>query len=289
MQEAPYLKNRTHANTRLSSGWLSNKLKSRGRILSHYKDGCALSDKTRILVASFISQVPKSLRNRSNIFNKMVNSIINGVKINRFGFTFYLTALDDLLHTHQNFENEIKEWFQVKKDEVFLDVGANIGRYSILMAKKVKQIFSFEPSSRTFLALVRNIKINNLENVHPFPFALWNKDGIETLYIKERSGLSSLITKDRCIREEKIRTKTLDGLINALQIERIDLVKIDVEDSEKKVLEGMSETLQLFKPRLIIEVKKNNKEWIDHFLQEIGYTMKTKEGINRLYLWDGQC
>ena len=278
MEKAPHLKSHARVNTWLSGGWLSNKLISRRRILASYKDGSALLDKIRILVASFIVQVPKSLRDRFNLFNKLVNYIVNGVKVNRLGFTFYLTALDDLLHTHRDFEKEIKGWFQVKEDEVFLDVGANIGRYSILLAKKVKQIFSFEPCSKTFLALVRNIEINNLKNVHPFPFALWNRDGVETLYIKERSGLSSIIIKDHSIREERIITKTLDGLINILQLTRVDLVKIDVENSEKKVLSGMRKTLPLFKPRLIIEVKKNNKEWIERFLQNIGYAMKGKEG-----------
>ena len=286
MEAMPHF-NRRAENTRLSGGWLSNKLKSRRRILVHYKDGSTLSDKTRILVASFIAQVPKRLRDRSKIFNKMVSCIINGVKINRLGYKFHLTALDDLRHTHRDFEKEIKDWFKVEEDEVFLDVGANIGRYSILLSKNLDRVYAFEPSSKTFSALVKNIKINGLTNVFPFPIALWNKDGIESLYIKERSGTSSLITKE-CLREERIITKTLDSLIHELQVTRIDLIKIDVENAEKEVLEGMDKTLRFFKPRLVVEVRKQNKEWVNSYLQEIGYIIKGKAGMNQLFMWNGQ-
>jgi len=66
------------------------------------------------------------------------------------------------------------------------------------------------------------------------------------------------------------------------------LIKIDVENAEKEVLEGMDKTLRFFKPRLVVEIRKQNKEWVDSFLQDIGYIIKGKEGMNQLFMWNGQ-
>ena len=274
------------SRTGRTRGGLAGKIRSRIRILSFYKEGCTFYDRTRILVAGLIAQIPKTLRDRFGIFNEMVCRAIDGVRVERLGFIFYLTALDDLIHTHPDFEREIRDWFDVGESGVFLDVGANIGRYSVSLAGRLDKVYAFEPSSRTFLALVRNVDVNGLVNVHALKIALWNGDGTESFYVKGRSGLGSLVRRDNSIREERITTRALDHLIDDLEIKRIDLVKIDVEGAEKEVLEGMRDTLLRFRPRLIVEVSKRNECWVNGFLGSLGYTQKGRRGMNQLYLGD---
>ena len=154
------------------------------------------------------------------------------------------------------------------------------------MGKKVGhngRVLAFEPCSETCSTLIKNIHLNGLKNVESFPIALWNKDGVHTLYTKIHTGGNSLIEDNDVIDKNVVATRTLDGLFCNLKMNKIDLIKIDVEGSEKEVLEGMKITLQLFTPRLIIEIQKGNELWVNEFLNSIGYKEQSKQGINYLY------
>ena len=139
------------------------------------------------------------------------------------------------------------------KDEIthFLDIGANIGYYSLYF-KKINNIFAFEPNKKNFLRLKENNELNNL-NIKMYNFGLSNTNSDSEIWYtnKDKMGGSAIYEKNdpalkkynyKDIIKEKILTKKLDDIID-INNSKI-LVKIDVERHEKKVLEGMNRMIK---------------------------------------------
>lgn len=129
---------------------------------------------------------------------------------------------------------------------VIFDVGANVGDYTVAVKSEFgsrAKVFCFEPSNRTYKRLIDNL--GNRENVEPYNFGLSNEEGELSLFSdKENSGLASVykrrldhfeISMEQC---EKITLKTLDGFCSENRINHINLLKLDVEGHELKVLQG---------------------------------------------------
>ena len=160
------------------------------------------------------------------------------------------------------------------KDWTVLDVGAYIGIYTLWASKRVGDkgfVVAFEPNPLVFRWLVSNIKINNIENVRALPYALGDENTKATLYIADENiEASSLIKrhlmnnpsgKYTIIGEFTVPVLTLDYIIEksaviiGKSIIYIDLVKIDVEGYELKVLRGAEKILSKgLIERFIIEV-----------------------------------
>lgn len=164
------------------------------------------------------------------------------------------------------------------KRTLFLDIGANVGTYSVTIGnlfKKTKnlKILCFEPDLENFEMLKRNIKINKLFNlVEIYNFALSNKDSwAYILHDDFNPGGSKISSK----KSSKIKTRKLDSL--SLDFNNYEIViKIDVEGHEQQVLEGSRNSLlsakkvtiaveDFIKPSIINYMLKNNFK----FLQKI--------------------
>ena len=270
---------------------LSSNIKNRIDLFRVILDGFSISDKTRLFLCALILQTPNRVREKISYFHSILHLIIRGVILRRLGFYFLVNALDDVKHhTDSNFEKEIRDWFTISDKGVFLDVGANIGRYAITLGNAIGQqgrVIAFEPCPETYSTLKYNIKLNNLKNVESFQIALWNTDGFHQFYSKYHAGGNSLVEDKEFIKKNVVLTRTLDGLLRKLNLAKIDLIKIDVEGAEKEVLEGMRDTLQLFEPRLIIEIREENKLFIDNFLNSKGYKRISRKENNYLYEKNG--
>lgn len=131
--------------------------------------------------------------------------------------------------------------------DIFVDIGANIGWYTVLASKIVGlkgRVFSFEPSTEIFNHLEKNIAINKLENVTTSKTALSNQTGEAYFNIapKNNEGIGSLISNvDVDYQQDVVKTIEFD---NYFEREKIRLVKIDVEGAEFKVLQSMKKTLR---------------------------------------------
>lgn len=153
-------------------------------------------------------------------------------------------------------------WIElVKKSDVILDIGANTGVYA-LIAKSLNppaQVFAFEPIERVFQKLEHNIRLNEFE-ITLFEYAVSNTEGTATIYDLPTEHIYSVtVNKNLNLPETeavptKIKVMRLDTLINQRNIEKIDLIKIDVETHEAEVLEGMGVYLEKFKPTMLIEI-----------------------------------
>ncbi len=91
----------------------------------------------------------------------------------------------------------IKEYLdKLKAGDNFIDVGANIGYYSLLASGKVGisgAVYSFEPSTREYKRLIDNIKLNNCSNVTPYNIALSDHSGETELHVSEgHTGLNKM-------------------------------------------------------------------------------------------------
>jgi len=153
-------------------------------------------------------------------------------------------------------------------DGVFIDIGANMGYCSLLMSKTVGEdgkVFAIEPSERDFLRLVDNVSLNRLNNVNVYRLAISDKSGNVKISIapEERSSLNTLGTAFSNKGIEELRTEeviatTLDAFIKQEEIDRIDVIKMDIEGSEFKALKGARESIEKYRPTLIVGVNKNS-------------------------------
>lgn len=149
----------------------------------------------------------------------------------------------------------ISSW--IKPDITVLDIGADIGYYTLLFAKLVGpkgKVYSFEPIPKAKWYLDENIKNNKLNNVETFSFALFDKQGhvcLEDPFIKSKINLSKKTLRKNDI---MVEMKIFDSWRPNEIIEKVDLVKIDVEGAEMNILRGMKATLQNERPSILVEV-----------------------------------
>ena len=184
--------------------------------------------------------------------------------------------------------------------DIYIDIGANSGYFSIIASKKVKdagKVFSFEPSHREYSKLLANIKRNQCTNITPINLALGDNLNLTSINIaKEHTGLNKIMVNNQRIDSNDFNQNVLImplDLISNIFNEEIMLCKIDVEGFELFVLNGMKSLLKKGKiSTLILEMSpnflSNNMQSINHIyslLKENGYISieKNKSSGNQ---WD---
>ena len=174
-------------------------------------------------------------------------------------------------------KKRMKQLLQFSKEinsEFFIDIGANIGFYSILLSKHFKQTYSFEPNKRNFQVLTKNIKTNNLNNIKLFNYGLG--ENTEELIgssntkgeLFQTSGFS--ISRNN-YEGEKVSIKKGDNIL--LFNNKTLTIKIDVEGFELFVLKGLKNTLINNYCVLQIEIWEKNKREVHNFLKSLSYEM----------------
>lgn len=154
----------------------------------------------------------------------------------------------------------------VEKDMTVLDIGANIGYYTLLAARAVGEsgrVLAFEPSPESFSLLVRNIEINGLSNVTPVQKAVSDELGRARLFLNRTNKGASRLSKPSGGGFVEVDTITLDEFLGS---DRIDLVKMDIEGWEPAAFAGMKRIL-LENPRL-----KLFTEFSPRLLEESGFS-----------------
>ena len=161
----------------------------------------------------------------------------------------------------KSYESESEEIMLklLKNSSVIFDIGAHIGWYSILLAKKNEnsKVYSFEPIPYTFDFLRRNIEENNLTNVKIFNYGLSNENQqVDFYFFPQGSVLASQKNLIDCRKSKKIKcnVKMLDSFATEEQLNSLDFLKCDVEGSELAVLQGGEKTIAKFSPIILIEL-----------------------------------
>lgn len=197
--------------------------------------------------------------------------------------------LIDYYCIHGLFENNLIQWcieIFSNKDKVFLDVGAHTGTYTISMASKFKEVYSFECQKMTYYALCGSIALSNLNNVNAIGFGLGSKEqeGEKILKIVSNDGGGSTVkeTDMPVLREEKISIRTLDSF----NIQNVGFIKIDIEGNELDMLKGSTETLKNSNyPPILFESNHPDKDVeLFNFIRNLGYNVTQLTGVYNMFL-----
>lgn len=185
------------------------------------------------------------------------------------------------------YESAEKELVSHIKPEVAIDVGAHLGSFTFLLARYARVVVAVEPDPRAAGTLASNISANGLRNVIVFPYACSSSDGKELGFKLERGVTSRVVQSGGDV---AVKSITVDAIVEALRLERVGFLKVDVEGHELEVLRGAQNTLRRHRPALLVELWLKNAGEEEELLQRLGYRLArvlTKHAIgveNRLYL-----
>lgn len=163
-------------------------------------------------------------------------------------------------------------WYFAKSSKIVVDIGANIGLFSIVAAKANinAMVYSFEPVERIYNRLLKQIKLNKIENIYPECCAVGDTSGTISLFIPEGKSMAlASSAKEGWLegsKEFKIKSYTLDDYKTEKKITKIDLIKIDVELYEYEIFMGMKKILETDKPIIFCEILLPESEGVKgHF------------------------
>ncbi len=186
-----------------------------------------------------------------SIYNYLYNRLlVDEVVLNVHGSKMITrTSADDGVSYQLLFYRTGLEKYETKLFEKLLtrgmtvvDVGANIGYYTLLAARLVGvkgRVFAFEPEPENYALLIRNIKLNDYKNIVPEKKAVSSRTGKAELFINKETGAHGFLPERENIKGvTTVETVSLDEYFKGRE-SPIDVIKIDVEGAELEVLNGM--------------------------------------------------
>jgi len=207
-------------------------------------------------------------------------------------YTFRPRTRNDLFRYTTFFTKEegTLAWIRngVREGTVFFDIGANVGLYSLYAARRADRVrvFSFEPHKINFATLAENILLNRLDHsIHPLAIPLDDKTGWFHLnYHSAESGTSmsqlghNTLSGNREFTpklKELVQAVTLDSLLDSGQIPAPDMIKVDVDGNELRILAGMKQLLQSDRgPKsLQVEINPGGRGEVLALMESCGYRL----------------
>lgn len=141
----------------------------------------------------------------------------------------------------------------IKRDMTFVDVGANVGYFTLLAASLGARVVAYEPTPEVYTRLRENIELNGLQNVTLMNAAVAEKAGTLTFHQSpDDPEANSIFGEGECI---QVQAVALDDDLSRRDIRQVDLLKIDAEGAEPLVLAGAAKLLSSeHPPVMVIEV-----------------------------------
>lgn len=186
----------------------------------------------------------------------------------------------------------------VKNSSVFVDIGANIGYYSLLASSINDRlnVIAFEPFNDACEALKLNIMYNGFRNIKVEEIALSDKAGVATLhyainkdfpgYRYQLGGKNSLVEFENTPSGKiEIFTMTLDGYAIQNELVEVDLIKMDTEATEYYILKGAEALINKCKPVILCEVLSGyNEDKLEELLLRLdyGFYQVKENGLDRI-------
>ena len=154
----------------------------------------------------------------------------------------------------------------IEKGMTILDIGANIGYYTIMMgnyAGEEGSVFAFEPEQNNFRLLEKNIQLNSMSNVYPIQKAIADKNGTVNLFINRgHRGDHRIFDSGDKRAFIEVEQTSIDEFTKGM--DRVDLIKMDIQGAEYLALKGMEKTIKK-NPDLVIVT-----EFSPHHLKKSG-------------------
>lgn len=150
----------------------------------------------------------------------------------------------------------------IKEDSIIVDVGACYGEYTLLCAKKARIVIAVEPNPYNFNLLRKGVESNRFTNVILVNKALSDNEGSMSFYIGKnhlegatlfKSKMTQELGNDIQYEEIQVKVTTLDKLLSELNINKIDILKLDAEGAERRILRGAENTLKNYNLKMLTE------------------------------------
>jgi FkbM family methyltransferase len=150
------------------------------------------------------------------------------------------------------FEREETKFFGefIQEGFVCLDIGSNVGYFSVLFASKGAKVYAFDPVRENYALLSLTVALNPNLDIELRNCAIGDESGSIDFYIPEQTSLARIRSNSEAKGEDKRTVELIT--IDQLDLPRVDVVKIDVEGAEEKVIKGMLNTLARCKPKLLM-------------------------------------
>lgn len=213
--------------------------------------------------------------------------------VERNGVTFRLDISDYMqwaLYFGVQIEPRESLYKLAKPGFIVFDIGANIGETLLGLGKVAGpngKIYGFEPSRKNYERCLENIRLNQVGNIQVTQVAVSDVcDELTLLNIFENNAGGAKIGSSSVSIEgaEKVSAITLDDFVRENGIEKLDLIKIDIEGFELRALKGALNTIQKFKPILFVELDDRLQEeqgasakGLVSFIRSLGYNLQNAE------------
>jgi|SoimicMinimDraft_17_1059745.scaffolds.fasta_scaffold09570_1 FkbM family methyltransferase len=172
-------------------------------------------------------------------------------------------------------EPDTVEWIRsLPAGEVFYDVGANIGLYTMLAAKQGLRVYAFEPEAQNYAVLIRNLAMNKFPKATAvaFPFCLSDGQFVDTLRLSSLTPGGSchsfasdknykMVEKEWAYEQGSV-SFSLDSLIFEIGMPQPQHIKVDVDGFENKVIYGAARTLENVRT-ILVELDSGNSEHME--------------------------
>ena len=163
-----------------------------------------------------------------------------------------------------SYEPESREIFRavLPAGGVAVDIGANVGWHTLLMARLVGEgvrVLAAEANPSVRMQLDANLKLNRFRQVEVIPYAIANSEGTVAFHAPAAddpdSGNGYLVAGATTAQGAiiQVEARRLDDILPVARIERLDLLKIDVEGFEWPVLQGADQTVGKYRPHIVFE------------------------------------
>lgn len=151
---------------------------------------------------------------------------------------------------------------RLRPDDCVIDVGANIGAFSLRCAKRVIEgrVFSFEPDPDNYAHAKVNFELNAFKHMRLIHQGLSDHEGEAELVCLDphNTGTNRIVGGHQGVAKARISLTTLDAFVAAEGLSRVDAIKVDVEGHEYQVLMGAMKTLMRFQPMILVEMSSKN-------------------------------
>lgn len=254
-----------------------------------YQDYCLGKISKEDFISGNYNEIHKHLFNYSSYLNETnISSIV--IEDNEVMFVFRDSGIKIICPSgdHRVAPIEALNFLDYEKEESWMinclvkycdsvfDIGANMGYYSILLAKKYPnlKVHCFEPIPHTYEFCKKNIILNSSDNIICNKFGLSDKNGHFPFYFyPEGSGNASAVNVSERpeVNQIQCQLKTLDGYVKETN-ERVDFIKCDVEGGELFAFLGGSETIERDKPIIFTEILRK-------------YCLKYNYDHNEIFQW----
>lgn len=228
------------------------------------------------------------------------NRIYFGPEYKVKDYDYFLKGITQVLAETYLFPRIYSKNVFLKKGDVCIDAGANIGTMTILFSKAVGEtgsVIAIEPVVEKILQ--KNIEVNHITNVTIAPVALYDKPGEMEMLLSDYCLDNTLLSRDsneshhgmdHYLMRKKVPVVKLDDLVEQLNLPRVDFIKIDIEGAEELALLGAAKTLAKWKPKLTVSsyhidhenVKQHHK--LVRLLKSYNYSIH-EEDETHIFAW----